>query len=145
MATVEPGLEEVPAPSRLLRRMFLGILGFSLFMNLWQYNGWSLPALPGLHWFDSQGTKLGRSWGKSNNLAASKGFSAAADALEAGGKVGDADVALQTIFQAERRRAFADDAAPAFAALVPEGAEPKTPEIRTKYVKLYRDFAQGLK
>ena len=69
----------------------------------------------------------------------------AADSLEQGKSVADAQAALQSRWQDERASAFATLVTPGFARVLPEGTEPTTPAQRAEVVKLWRDFATGLK
>ena len=80
-------------------------------------------------------------------MAASLGdaWTSAADILEQGKAVGDAQAALQVRWQEGRSKAFAGLVAPEFSRVLKEGAEPADPAQRAAVVKLWRDFAAGLK
>jgi hypothetical protein len=93
----------------------------------------------------ADGVALGRSYAPVLASTYGDGWTAAADSLEKGGAVGDAQKALQDTWRDARERAFAARVTPAFARVLPEGAEPSTPEKRAEVVKLWRDFARGLK
>ena len=69
----------------------------------------------------------------------------AATILEQGRTVGDAQAALQKHWQTERAKAFATLVAPEFSKVLPEGTEPATSAQRAEVVRLWRDFAVGLK
>jgi hypothetical protein len=69
----------------------------------------------------------------------------AADALESGKSVGEAQKALQDAWKEARVKAFAAKVAPEFALVLSEGTEPTAPAKRAEVVKLWRDFASGLK
>ena len=69
----------------------------------------------------------------------------AADTLEQGKSVADAQVALQTGWQDGRTKAFTLLVTPEFSKVLLEGTEPATPAQRTEVIKLWRDFAAGLK
>ena len=69
----------------------------------------------------------------------------AAETLEQGKSVADAQSALQTGWQEGRSKAFTMLVTPEFAKVLVEGTEPTTPAQRAEVVKLWRDFAVGLK
>jgi len=70
---------------------------------------------------------------------------AAADALEKGKTVAEAQATLQATWQESRAKAFAAVVAPEFRKVMPEGSEPTDPARRAEVIKLWRDFASGLK
>ncbi len=69
----------------------------------------------------------------------------AADTLEAGKSIADAQAVMQAKWQAGRTEAFAAEVTPEFAKVLGEGLEPTNPTQRASVVKLWRDFATGLK
>ena len=69
----------------------------------------------------------------------------AADTLEQGKSVTDAQVALQTGWQDGRTKAFTMLVTPEFSKILLEGTEPTTPAQRAEVVNLWRDFGAGLK
>jgi hypothetical protein len=65
--------------------------------------------------------------------------------MEQGKTVTEAQSALQTTWQEARIKAFTTRIAPEFSKVLPEGQEPTNPADRAEVVKLWRDFAAGLK
>lgn len=91
------------------------------------------------------GYKLGRAYAPTLAPALAEGWLAAADAIEAGKSVGEAQEALQSAFKAARVRAFSARVVPEFARVLPEGAEPEDAAARARVARLWRDFARGLR
>jgi hypothetical protein len=91
------------------------------------------------------GVVAGRAFAPELSNALAAGFDAAAEAIEHGKSVAEADQALKTVFHDVRARAFADRVAPRFEAIVPSGTEPKDDATRRAFAQLHRDFAQGLR
>ncbi len=91
------------------------------------------------------GKALGRSFAPSVSSGLGDAWLAAADALEQGKAVSDAQAALQSAWQTARIKAFTATVAPEFSKVLAEGAEPADPTQRAAVVKLWRDFAAGLK
>jgi hypothetical protein len=91
------------------------------------------------------GKALGRAYAPAVAASLSVGWLAAADALEQGKSVPEAQAALHSAWQAARTRAFSSRVTPVFSRVLPEGAEPTDPETRAEVVRLWRDFASGLK
>ncbi len=91
------------------------------------------------------GKALGRKF--AGTVAASFGdaWSSAADVLEQGKPMADAQAAMQAMWQDGRAKAFSTQVAPEFSKVLGEGAEPTEPGKRAEVVKLWRDFASGLK
>jgi hypothetical protein len=91
------------------------------------------------------GKALGRSYAPivASNLG--DAWLAAASAMEQGKTVTEAQSALQTTWQEARIKAFTTRIAPEFSKVLPEGQEPTNPADRAEVVKLWRDFAAGLK
>ena len=91
------------------------------------------------------GKTLGRKFAGSVAGAFGDAWAAAAEALEAGKSMADAQSTLQTKWRAARADAFAAQVTPEFSKVLGEGAEPVDPAGRAAVVKLWRDFAAGLK
>lgn len=91
------------------------------------------------------GAKLGRAYAPEVISTLSDAWNAAADTLAQGKTVAEAQATLQQTWQAGRAKAFAATVAPAFAAALPEGAEPKDDAQRARVAALWRAFARGLK
>ena len=91
------------------------------------------------------GKSLGRRFAASLGSSFGDAWLAGADALDQGKSMGDAQAAMQANWQAGRGKAFATQVAPEFAKVLDEGAEPTDPTQRAAVVKLWRDFAAGLK
>jgi hypothetical protein len=91
------------------------------------------------------GVALGKAYAPA--LAATYGdaWMAAAQALEDGKPVAEAQKALQETWKDGRVKAFTNQVAPGFARVLPEGTEPSSPQQRAQVVALWRAFAQGLK
>ncbi len=91
------------------------------------------------------GKLLGRSFAPTVASNLGDAWLAAANALEQGKTVPEAQAALQLAWQDARVKAFSAKVAPEFIKVLPEGQEPNTPAARAEVVKLWRDFAAGLK
>jgi hypothetical protein len=91
------------------------------------------------------GRKLGRAFVAPLAESLADGFDAEAKALDDGKTVAEADAALKQAFHDARNAAFARQAGPAFAEVVPEKSEPKDDATRKAFAKLHRDFAAGLR
>ena len=91
------------------------------------------------------GKALGRAYAPEVASCLGDGWLAAADALDQGKTVPEAQAALHNAWQAARTRAFAAKVVPDFSRVLPEGAEPTDPARRAEVVRLWRDFASGLK
>jgi hypothetical protein len=91
------------------------------------------------------GQVLGRSYAPLLLSGYSDAWLAAAQTLEEGKSVADAQTALQETWKAARVKSFTDHVAPSFGLVLAEGDEPSTPEKRAQVVKLWRDFARGLR
>lgn len=91
------------------------------------------------------GKVLGRKFASSVVATLGDGWATAADILEQGKTVADAQSALQTKWQEGRIHAFTTQISPEFTKILPEGIEPTDPAQRAAVVKLWRDFATGLK
>ncbi len=72
-------------------------------------------------------------------------WDAAAQVVESGGKVADAQAALQTAWLKGRTDSFNARVAPALAAVLPEGQEPADAGQRSRAVASWRSFARGLR
>lgn len=91
------------------------------------------------------GRALGHSFAATVAPDLAVGWAAAADAIEQNKPMADAQAALQSAWQAARIKSFSARVAPGFALVLPEGTEPTDPAKRAEVVKLWRDFAAGLK
>jgi hypothetical protein len=91
------------------------------------------------------GKSLGRSYAPTVAANLGDAWLAGADALEQGKTVTEAQAALQLAWQAARGKSFEVKVVPEFIKVLPEGQEPNTPAARAEVVKLWRDFAAGLK
>jgi hypothetical protein len=91
------------------------------------------------------GVALGRSFAPVLASTYADGWLAAAKVLEDGRPVADAQKALQDTWKEGRTKAFLADVVPGFSVVLPEGAEPSSPERRAQVVELWRSFAKGLK
>jgi hypothetical protein len=91
------------------------------------------------------GVALGRSFAPVLASSYADGWLAAAKVLEDGKPVADAQKALQETWKEGRTKAFVADVVPGFSVVLPEGAEPASPEKRAQVVELWRSFAKGLK
>jgi hypothetical protein len=90
------------------------------------------------------GQALGRAYAPLLLASYSDAWLAAAQALEEGKPVAEAQKTLQETWKDARVKAFTNHVGSSFARVLPEGAEPTTPEQRAEVVKLWRDFARGL-
>ena len=91
------------------------------------------------------GATLGKKFARTMAPTFADGWLAAANALEQGKSMADAQAALQTTWQTARSQSFAQQVGPEFSRVLPEGAEPTDPTQRAAVVRLWRDFARGLK
>ena len=91
------------------------------------------------------GAALGRAYAPLVVSSLSDAWLAAAQTVGDGKSVAEAQKTLQETWQAARVKAFTANVAPGFAKVLAEGAEPKNTEERDAVVKLWRDFARGLK
>ena len=91
------------------------------------------------------GKALGRSFAPTVASNLGDAWLAAADALERGKTMSEAQAALQLAWQDARVKAFTAKVAPEFVKVLAEGQEPTNPAERAEVVKLWRDFAAGLK
>lgn len=91
------------------------------------------------------GKTLGRKFAATVASSLGDAWSSAADILEQGKPMADAQSAMQARWQDGRAKAFSAQVAPEFSKVLSEGAEPTDPSKRAEVVKLWRDFATGLK
>ena len=91
------------------------------------------------------GKLLGRKFATAVASSFGDAWMAAATVLEQGKPIADAQTALQTSWREGRTKAFTAQVAPEFAKILSEGTEPTNPAQRSAVVKLWREFAQGLK
>jgi negative regulator of sigma E activity len=97
------------------------------------------PTLP----FDA--AKLGQSFAPVTSANDADGWDAAADRLEQGGTMADAQAAKQDVSKASRVKAFNAIVAPDFSRVIPVGSEPKDAAQRAEVVAMFRQFANGLR
>ncbi len=91
------------------------------------------------------GKALGRSYAPLAASTLAEGWSAAADAIDQGKSVAEAQAVLQATWKEARVKAFAAKVSPGMGVVLPEGTEPNDPVKRAEVAKLWRDFAAGLK
>ena len=91
------------------------------------------------------GRLLGRQFAKVIAASFGDAWQTAAATLEAGKPMAEAQASLQTKWQNGRSQAFATQVAPEFSKVLAEGVEPTDPTQRAAVVKLWRDFATGLR
>ncbi len=91
------------------------------------------------------GKTLGRKFAGTVASSFGDAWLSAANTLEQGKTVADAQAAMQASWQEGRAKAFSAQVAPEFSKVLGEGAEPTDPTKRAEVVKLWRDFATGLK
>ena len=91
------------------------------------------------------GRALGRSYAPMVVANLADAWLAAAEALERGKTVSESQEALQQTWQEARIKAFTTKVAPEFIKVLPEGQEPTDPSSRAEVVRVWRDFAAGLK
>jgi hypothetical protein len=90
------------------------------------------------------GQALGRAYAPLLLASYSDAWLAAAQTLEDGKPVAEAQKTLQDTWKDARVKAFTNHVGSRFALVLPEGAEPTTAAQRAEVVKLWRDFAHGL-
>ena len=88
---------------------------------------------------------LGKSYGPVLLTTYADGWIAAANALEQGKSVAEAQEILQSTWKAERIKAFRARVQPQMGAVLSEGTEPASPAQRALVVRFWRNFAAGLK
>jgi hypothetical protein len=88
---------------------------------------------------------LGRAYVPTLGATYGEAWQAASKAVAEGKSVADAREVLQDTWRESRERAFAAKVAPAFSRVLPEGAEPATPEKRAEVARMFHDFGAGLK
>jgi hypothetical protein len=91
------------------------------------------------------GNVLGKTYAPLLLASYSDAWLAAAQTLEKGNSVAEAQKTLQETWKAARVKSFTDHVAPSFGLIIAEGAEPSTPKKRAQVVALWRDFARGLR
>lgn len=118
--------------------LVIGLAGVIAFDHFLPHDRDARPALV-------DGKALGRSFAPLAASALADGWIAAADAMDSGKSVAEAQAILQAAWKEARVKAFAAKVAPALGVVLPEGAEPNDPAKRAEVSKLWRDFAAGLK
>lgn len=88
---------------------------------------------------------LGKSYAPKLADACADGWESAAATLESGKTVAESLAAFKAAWSDSLRKAFASEVKPTFALVLPEGTEPADAAKRAEVVKLWRDFAAGLR
>ena len=88
---------------------------------------------------------LGKSYGPVLLTAYADGWIAAANALEQGKTVAEAQDLLQSTWKQERIKAFRARVQPQMELVLAEGTEPASSAQRSQVAKFWRNFAAGLK
>lgn len=91
------------------------------------------------------GEALGRAYAPVLAAGYGDAWVAAADALEKGATVAEAQKTLQAAWKDTRVKGFRKDVLPVFALVLPEGTEPTDKAKRAQVADLWRSFARGLK
>lgn len=91
------------------------------------------------------GAALGKAYGPALLSTYADAWLAAAQAVEDGKAIAEAQKALQDSWKDARARAFTAQVSPGFALVLPEGTEPSSPDKRAQVAELWRSFAKGLK
>ena len=126
-------------PSVLTPLSILTLAGVLLFTHL------HAPPAAAPHDHAINGVALGKAYAPTLAGTYADAWVAAARALEEGKAVADAQKAMQDTWQAERIAAFKKDVEPGFSLVLPAGTEPTDAARRAEVVRLWRDFAKGLK
>jgi hypothetical protein len=103
------------------------------------------PRLPNPAVQTVNGITLGKKYSTVVLTDLSDAWTGAAQSVSDGKSMAEAQKTFQDQWQAARTKSFSAIVAPEFAKVLPEGAEPKSPEDRAAVVQLWRDFAKGLK
>lgn len=88
---------------------------------------------------------LGRGYAPALLVTYAEAWEAAAEAVVKGATVADAQTVHQNTWKASRTKAFRERLGTAFATVLPEGAEPETPEERRQVAEFWKAFARGLR
>ncbi len=88
---------------------------------------------------------LGKSYASVLATTYAAAWRAAAETLENGGTVAQAQKVLQDEWTERRVRAFKAEVAPVLSRILPEGTEPADAAARARVVTAWRAFAAGLK
>lgn len=88
---------------------------------------------------------LGKAYAPTLSSTYADGWIKAAEAIESGKSIAEAQKALQDSWKEARTAAFTRDVTPGFSLVLPEGTEPGDPAKRQQVGQLWRDFAKGLK
>jgi hypothetical protein len=103
------------------------------------------PASPAAPAAAVDAASLGRAYVPILGATYGEAWQAAGKAVADGGTIADAQKVVQDTWRDARERAFAAKVTPAFARVLPEGAEPATPEKRAEVARMFHDFGAGLK
>jgi hypothetical protein len=102
-------------------------------------------AMTAVHPGGVDGAGLGRAYAPTVVASLSEAWSAAADTLEKGKTMVEAQETLHETWQKSRSKTFVATVVPQFAKVLAEGNEPKDDAQRARVVALWREFARGLK
>jgi hypothetical protein len=103
------------------------------------------PASPAAPAVAVDAAALGRAYVPILGATYGEAWQAAGKAVADGATIADAQKVVQETWRPARERAFAARVTPAFARVLPEGAEPATPEKRAEVARMFHDFGAGLK
>ncbi len=123
---------------------FLLILltGIVVYDHVLEWGGPGTPPSPDAR---VDGRKLGRGYAAALADTYADAWDAGAAALEQGKSVAAAQKTLVETWKRARASVFKTQVAPAMARVLPEGHEPGDPAVRAAVVKLWKDFARGLR
>jgi hypothetical protein len=105
----------------------------------------AVPPAPAAPAAAGDAASLGRAYVPILGATYGEAWQAAGKAVADGGTIADAQKVVQDTWRDARERAFAAKVTPAFARVLPEGAEPATPEKRAEVARMFHDFGAGLK
>jgi hypothetical protein len=91
------------------------------------------------------GVALGKTFAPALVSTYADSWVSAAQCLEDGKSVADAQKVLQDSWKDARVKAFVSEVGPGFSIVLPEGTEPTNIAKRAQVVELWRSFAKGLK
>jgi hypothetical protein len=103
------------------------------------------PASPAAPAAAVDAAALGRAYVPVLGATYGEAWQAAGKAVAGGATIADAQKVVQDTWRDARERTFASQVAPAFSRVLPEGAEPSTPEKRAEVARMFGDFGAGLK
>jgi hypothetical protein len=124
--------------------VMIGVMGFTCYQVTQDARDASRPTPPAPV-AAADGVALGRAYAPVLASTYGEAWQAAAKAVAEGKTIADAQKVVQDTWRESRERAFAAKVAPAFSRVLPEGAEPATPEKRAEVARMFHDFGAGLK